>query len=358
MKQTALHDSHLALGAKMVDFGGWSMPVQYKGILQEHQAVRSHVGLFDVSHMGRIAVEGLGAEALLDYLSTNTIYGKKNGTATYTVWCDEAGHAIDDLIVYKESPTKFFVVANASNREKDLDHLLRYSVPRDVIINEKYDEEGILALQGPNALPLIQSLFPEAKDLQPMHFIAVEREGVSIIISHTGYTGEKGVEIFAPNKTIVALWRKLLEAGKPFGIEPVGLGARDTLRLEMGYALYGHELSEAIAPVESVSHWTLKEGKGDFVGKKALEQLIASGKKRSQYGVILEGKGIPREGYPVMQKGKQIGTITSGTFSPSLQKGIGIVFVEKNLKDGDSVEIAIRQSGHPAKVTNLPFYKK
>lgn len=342
----------------MVDFSGWSMPVQYKGILLEHQAVRSHVGIFDVSHMGRIAVEGLGAEALLDYLSTNTIIGKKDGTATYTVWCTESGYPVDDLIIYKESPTKFFVVANASNRNKDLDHLLHYSAPRDVIINACFHEEGIIAVQGPNALPLIRSLFPEAKSLEHMHFITVEREGLPIIISATGYTGEQGVEIFAPNKAIVSLWKQLIKEGKAFGIEPAGLGARDTLRLEMGYALYGHELSDTIAPNESVSHWTIKEGARDFVGKKALEALQASGKKRFQHGVILEGKGIPREGYPVIQNGKTIGTVTSGTFSPSLQKGIGIVLVEKKLKEGDSVEIAIRQSAHPAKVAHLPFYKK
>ena len=358
MKQTALYNTHIALGAKMVDFGGWSMPLQYKGILHEHQAVRNRAGIFDVSHMGRIAVEGLGAEALLDYLSTNTIYGKKDGTATYTVWCNQEGHAIDDLIIYRESPTKFFVVANASNREKDLDHLLHYSAARDVIINEKYDEEGILAVQGPTALPLIESVFPEAKGLKPMHFITVERNGEQIIISHTGYTGENGVEIFAKQSKIVKLWNTLLELGKPFGIEPVGLGARDTLRLEMGYALYGHELSESISPIESVSHWTLKKEKGDFIGKSAVDALKSSGKKRSQHGIILQGNAIPREGYPVLQNGKKIGVVTSGSFSPSLQKGIAIVFVEKNLQDGDSVEITIRQSNHPAKVTNLPFYKK
>lgn len=358
MKQTALYNAHVALGAKLVDFGGWQMPLQYNGILHEHQTVRERVGIFDVSHMGRISIGGLGAEALLDYLSTNTIIGRKDGTATYTVWCSETGGTVDDLIVYRESPTEFFVVVNASNRQKDLDHLLHYSAPRDVIINDHFEEEGILAVQGPDAFPLVASLFPEASGLKPMHFITVERDGVSFVISATGYTGEKGVEIYAPHSVIVNLWKQFLEKGKKWEIEPIGLGARDTLRLEMGYALYGHELSDTITPIESVSHWTIKDGGRDFVGKKALDALAGSGKKRSQFGVVLEGKGVPREGYDVLQNGRRIGTVTSGTFSPSLQRGIAIVLVERNLKEGDSVEIAIRQVNCPAKVADLPFYTK
>jgi len=352
---TVLYENHRALGAKIIDFGGWEMPVQYKGIIEEHQAVRKHVGIFDVSHMGRIYVEGLGAEALLDYLSTNQIAGKKDGTATYTVWCTDSGMCVDDLIIYRESSSKFFIVVNAGNREKDLRHLLHYSVTRDVIINDRFNEDGILALQGPDALPLISKLFPNAQSLKSMHFITENFENENIVISQTGYTGAGGVEIYATNAVIVKLWEKLLDAGKEFGIEPVGLGARDTLRLEMGFALYGHELSETIAPTETVSSWTIKWNKPDFLGKHALESLEKTKKKRREYGIVLTGKGVIREGYPVFQHGKQIGRVTSGTFSPSLQHSIAIVLVDNNLNIGDSVDIQIRQNLCPAKVVHLPF---
>lgn len=354
--QTALLEAHRALGGKIVDFNGWQMPLQYKGIIQEHQAVRSNVGIFDVSHMGRIIIEGLGAEALLDYLSTNTIRGKEDGSVTYTVWCAENGTAIDDLLVYRESATRFFVIVNAGNREKDLIHLLHYSNARDVIINDCYHDDGILAVQGPKSLELIAQLFPVVKDVQSMHFISVPYQGQEIIISRTGYTGENGVEIFAPNALVVKLWNELLEKGRPYGIEAIGLAARDTLRLEMGYALYGHELSDEIMPMESVSAWTIKWDKKDFLGKKVLESVSGLQKNRHEYGIILEGKGIAREGYPVFQDGEQIGIVTSGTLSPTLQQAIAIVLVEKKLKEGDSIEVKVRQNFCPAKVTSLPFY--
>lgn len=354
--KTVLFDTHQKLGAKFIDFGGWQMPLQYRGIVKEHEAVRSHVGIFDVSHMGRIEIDGLGAEDLLDYLSTNAIAGKEDGTAIYTVWCDEKGMAVDDLIVFRVSKTKFFVIVNAANREKDFAHLLHYSTPRDVIINNRYAEEGILAVQGPKSLDLITSLFPEVNSLKHMHFISVPYQGKTVIISRTGYTGESGVEIYAPNETTVQLWHLLLEKGKPYGIEPIGLGARDTLRLEMGYALYGHELSESIMPHESVSAWTIKWDKRDFVGKKALEARIQG--QRHQYGLILQDKGIAREGYSVWHNGKQIGKVTSGTLSPTLNQAIAIIMVEKKLHEGDDVEIEIRQNRCKGQIVNLPFYSE
>lgn len=352
--KTALFEAHHALGAKMVDFCGWQMPMQYKGVIQEHHAVRFHIGIFDVSHMGRIYVEGLVAEALLDYLSTNTIIGKKDGTATYTVWCREDGTVVDDLIVYRINKTKFFLVVNAGNREKDLIHLLHYSASRDVIINDRYEEDGILAIQGPKALDLIYEIFPESRNLKLMHFISVPFQGQEIILSRTGYTGENGVEIYAANELIVQLWNLLLDKGKDYKIEPIGLAARDTLRLEMGYALYGHELSDRMMPNESVSAWTIKWDKPDFLGKSAIEKHLQN--QRYQYGITLKGKGIAREGYPVLHNGSTIGFVTSGTFSPTLNQAIAIVLVEKKLNEGDSVEVQIRQNLCPAQVVNLPFY--
>lgn len=353
--KTALYDHHRALNAKLIDFGGWEMPIQYKGIIHEHQTVRSHVGIFDVSHMGRIMVEGLMAEALLDHLSTNQIIGKKDGSATYTVWCHDDGTCVDDLIVYRISETQFFVIGNAGNREKDLEHLLHYSAGQDVIINDRYHEDGILAIQGPNAMELTSKIFPDAANLKPMTFYIDNYEGDPVTISRTGYTGAGGVEICASNATIVLLWETFLTEGKPYGIEPIGLGARDTLRLEMGFALYGHELSDKIAPNESVSGWTINWDKPDFIGKAALEKLEIGEKKRREYGIILTGEGIAREGYPVLQDGKQIGLVTSGNFSPTLNQSIALVLVDKNLQVGDSVEVQIRQHRCPAHVVNLPF---
>lgn len=353
--KTSLYEHHRALNAKMVDFGGWEMPLQYKGIIHEHLAVRSKVGIFDVSHMGRITIEGLGAEALLDYLSSNQISKKKDGTVTYTVWCNEDGMCVDDLLVYRVSKTQFFVIVNASNREKDLNHLLHYSAGRDVIINDKYHEEGILAVQGPNAMVLVSHLFHDAEFLKPMTFYMDNYEGDPVIISRTGYTGAGGVEISAPNETIVLIWEALLAEGKEYGIEPIGLGARDTLRLEMGYALYGHELTEKIPLTETISAWTVKWDKPDFLGKAALKKLESSKSKRREYGIVLNDKGVAREGYPVFSEGVQIGYVTSGTFSPTLNQSIALVLVDKNLQVGDSVEVEIRQNRCQAHVVSLPF---
>lgn len=355
--KTALYEAHLALGAKIVDFGGWEMPIYYKGVLQEHFAVRNKVGIFDVSHMGRILIEGEEAEKFLDYLSTNHIIGKRNGTAIYTVWCNAAGTCVDDLIVYKEKSDKFFVVVNASNRQKDLNHLLEQAEGWKVNISDRYREDGILAIQGPHANALISELFPQAADLEHMHLATIPFQKTTLCISRTGYTGEDGFEIYAPNSMICNLWARLLTEGEKYGVEPVGLGARDTLRLEMGYALYGHEISEEIAPTESVSAWTVKWEKPDFLGKHALEALKSYSRLRTEYGIVLIDKGIAREGYEVFQDGVLIGKVTSGTFSPSLSQSVAIVLVERNLQYGDSVEVKVRQHYCKAAVGKLPFYK-
>lgn len=353
--KTCLYDRHVLLGAKIVPFAGWEMPIQYKGIITEHHAVRNAVGLFDVSHMGRIAIEGIDAEKLLDYLSTNQIANKVDGTATYTVWCHENGGSVDDLLVYRKNKNSFFVVVNASNRDKDLNHLKQFSSNYQVNILPKYSVEGILALQGPKAEALLEQFFPEVKQIKPMHFVCVEDEGRELIISRTGYTGAGGFELYTSSSDqTIKWWDHLLEAGKEWGIEPVGLGARDTLRLEMGYALYGHELSNTISPIESVAAWTVKANK-EFVGKEALLQLEKSPDKRFAYGIELLDKGIGREGYHVYQEGNQLGIITSGTFSPTLNKSIALILVNKSLKPQDRVEIAIRQQLVKAQVVPVPF---
>lgn len=350
MRRTALYERHIALGAKIVPFSGWEMPLHYpRGILHEHHAVRNAAGLFDVSHMGRIAIDGPAAEAFVDTLSTNRIAGRPDLSATYTVWTNEQGGSVDDLIVYKQDANHFFVIANASNRDKDLAHLQQHAKHFNVSIRDCFANEGILALQGPLAMQLAKTAIPEiyslASALTPHHFLVTQ----DLILSGTGYTGSGGCEIFAPTSRIIALWDQLLKAGA----EPTGLGARDTLRLEMGYALYGHELSDSIAPIESIAAWTVKWDR-DFLGKMALQKLEP--KKRHAYGVALQDKGIAREGYLVFKGNRQIGSVTSGGFAPSLNKAIALILVEESLSAGDQLEIQIRNQRAQATVMQLPFF--
>ncbi len=358
--KTFLYDRHIALGAKIVPFAGWEMPVQYQGVLAEHQAVRQAVGLFDVSHMGRIKVQGNDAERLLDFLSTNRITGKPPGSATYTVWCHAHGGSVDDVIVYKVSGSQFFVIANASNRDKDLAHLAAQAHLQglDVEIQEVFSQAGILALQGPAALPLMASLMPEVATLKPMHFLSLLQGEEELFVSRTGYTGAGGVELYGSAPCIEKWWDLLMEEGQAYGIQPIGLGARDTLRLEMGFALYGHELSETIAPNESVSAWTIKWDKPDFLGKTALVEREQSSRKRWAYGVRLSDRQIARQGYAVLQESVPIGEVTSGSFSPTLGASIALILVNKPLQKEDQVSIQIRQTLCPAYVVGLPFVRK
>lgn len=353
--KTILYEKHLALGAKLIDFGDWQMPLQYQGIIQEHHAVRHRVGIFDVSHMGCIFIEGKDAESYLDYLSTNEIKGKGPSKAVYTVWCTETGASVDDLIVYCQDAFRYFVVVNAANRQKDLKHMQQHATGFNVSIKEKFDEYGILAIQGPKAKGLIGEIFPAAAALKPMHLIEIPYQKQMIILSTTGYTGSGGFEIFAPINLIEGLWDLILEKGQGCGIEPIGLGARDTLRLEMGYALYGHEINESIAPTESVSAWTVNLSKEKFIGKEALLKLEASQQKRSEVGLILIDPGIARESYEVLSDGKQIGKITSGGYSPTLERSIAIALTEKTLQPGEIVEVKIRKNLCKAQVVKLPF---
>lgn len=353
--RTALYHRHAALGAKLVPFAGWEMPLQYQGILVEHQVVRQAVGLFDVSHMGRIMIQGPDAEKLLDFVSTNQIVGKAPGSATYTVWCHAHGGSVDDVIVYKRDDTHFFVVANASNRDKDALHLGTQAELQnfDVEIREMFSHAGILALQGPAAMPLLSSLIPEVQSLNPMQFLSFDDE--TFFISRTGYTGSGGFELFGSSEKISAWWDLLMDKGQAYGIQPIGLGARDTLRLEVGYALYGHELSDSISPNESVSAWTIKWKKSHFLGKEVLEDIENSSIKRRPYGVRMLDKGIPRQGYAILKEEKVIGEVTSGNFSPTLGEGIALILVQAPLQVGDCVDIQIRQNLCRAQVVELPF---
>jgi aminomethyltransferase len=353
--KTALYERHRSLDARMVDFQGWEMPLHYKGILHEHHKVRKEVGLFDVSHMGRILVKGQEAEIFLDYLSTNKIASKSDFSATYTTWANSEGGCIDDVIIYKHPSQNYSVIVNASNRQKDLDHIKKYSRSFEVQIEEHFDTDGILAVQGPLALDLAGRIFPEALPIKPMRFQSISYKKTPIILSGTGYTGAGGFEIYASNPIIVDLWDRLLEDGKTFGIEPVGLGARDTLRIEKGYALYGHELSDSIAPTESVAAWTVHWNKDDFLGKNKLVELETNPLKRSSYGMVLLDKGIAREGSEIYDEGRLVGKVTSGTFSPTLNKSIAIICVQGQYNIKQKLEVEIRQRRIPAEIVALPF---
>lgn len=356
--RTVLYDRHQALGAKMAAFAGWDMPISYKGILAEHQAVRQAAGLFDVSHMGRIDVQGPDAERFLDYLSTNQIIDKANGSVTYTVLCREDGSSVDDVLIYRLGSQDFFVIVNASNRQKDLDHLRQHAHAFNVHLQDRFNNQSILALQGPASSLILESMIAEVNQLHPMQVMSFEDEGQEVIISKTGYTGSPGFEIYVTNDLAGKWWDWLLKAGKLPGLEPAGLGARDTLRLEMGFALYGHELSDHIAPNESVSAWTVKWQKSDFLGKNALKKLEQSGKKRYAYGIKLLDKGIAREGYPVFLGEEAIGVVTSGSFSPSLNQAIALILVNHPLTIGDEVSVQIRQQQCHAQVEKLPFIRR
>jgi aminomethyltransferase len=343
----------------MVPFAGWEMPVHYPdGILKEHLAVRNAAGLFDVSHMGRVLVTGPDAEKFLDYIFTGKVAGRSDNLAIYGVLCNDAGGSIDDAIVYRQSANRCFIVVNAGNRDKDLQHLRTQAAAFDVQVTDRYNKDGILALQGPKADQVIQELFPTILSLKPMHFTEVNYRGFVFPVARTGYTGSGGYEFYPPLEALELLWKDLLKSGEPYGIKPIGLGARDTLRLEMGYALYGHELSDTIAPIESVAAWAVKMDKERFLGKDKLVALAKSNAKRYQYGAILTEKGIPREGYPVWLGDQKIGAVTSGTHSPSLTKGIALVMVDRSLNIGDQIKIQIRQNRIQAEIVALPFFQK
>jgi len=331
--------------AKLMEFAGYEMPLFYTSAIQEAKAVRTRAGLFDVSHMGPIEVLGRDAEQFLDFLATNHIAGKPDGSATYTVLASETGGCIDDVMVMRLSKNRFIVVANAANKEKVLAHFTKEAHAFEhVTIVPLYKKAGLIALQGKEAA---NAIIPEARDLKK-HMLAsfFDQRFGELIISRTGYTGEDGFEILIDNEIMLSFWQELLAKNK--NLVPCGLGARDILRLEMGYALYGHELSEDISPLESVSAWTVKLDKPNFFGK---ETLMKRPHTRVQQGVILKGQGILREGFLV----GELGTLTSGGFSPTLNASIGIALLENKLPVGETVSINIRGREEPAEIVKIPF---
>ncbi len=364
LRRTPLYERHCALGARMVPFAGWEMPVQYKGVTQEHAAVRTAVGLFDVSHMGELYFEGPGAAACLDSLVTNDIAKLAPGRAVYTVCCNERGTILDDLIVYRLSETRFLVVCNASNRDKMQAHFAS-QVRGRCTFTDRSDETALLALQGPKAASVVRELGgdPVLTSLTRMGVAQTTLAGISLIAARTGYTGEDGYEVFCALSDAGTLWDRLLEAGKKHSIEPIGLGARDTLRLESRLSLYGHEIDETTNPLEAGLGWVVKLDKGDFLGRAALLAAKAQPATRKLVGFEMVGRGIARQGYPIVDgidgKGAPVGVVTSGSPGLHIGKNIGLGYVPPKLSAlGTSIGIEIRGKVIEARVCATPFYKR
>ncbi|MDA9283716.1 glycine cleavage system aminomethyltransferase GcvT [Flavobacteriaceae bacterium] len=360
MKDTALSEIHAALGAKMVPFAGYNMPVSYQGINIEHQTVREKVGVFDVSHMGEFFVTGPNALSLIQRVCSNDASKLEDGQAQYSCFPNEDGGVVDDLIVYRIAAEKWLLVVNASNIDKDWAWINLHNTMGASLENSS-DHYSLLAIQGPKAIQAMQSLTQE--NLSAIKFYTFKMNtfaGVeNVIISATGYTGSGGFEIYCKNTQVAKIWTKVLEAGADWGIQPIGLAARDTLRLEMGYCLYGNDIDDTTSPLEAGLGWITKFNK-DFINSESLKKQKEIGVSKTLVGFELSQRGIPRQGYAIVDaQGNSIGRVTSGTMSPSMGKGIGLGYVPVALKEvGSQIHIQIRNKIVPAMVVKLPFYKK
>ena len=357
MKRTSFYEIHKSLGAKLVEFGGFEMPVQYSGIIEEHLAVRNAVGVFDVSHMGELEVRGSDALSFLQKVTINDVAKLSNGSIQYSAMCYDEGGIVDDLLVYHLGD-RYMLVVNASNIRKDFEWL-QLHLAGDVQLTDVSDKTALLAVQGPKSLATLAKL-TDAKiaDLAYYRFTRGLLAGVPMVISRTGYTGELGFELYFDSDlaTSEKVWRTVFDAGKEFGIAPVGLGARDTLRLEMGFCLYGNDIDQTTNPLEASLGWITKIDKGDFIGRQSLIRGKEAGLKRLLVGFSLPDKFLARHGYPITQNGSPVGRVTSGTFSPSLQHGIALGYVSKELSSpGSSVTIQVRGKDVPASVVKIPF---
>ena len=359
MKRTPFYAIHQQLGAKIVPFGGFEMPVQYAGIMEEHKAVRESVGVFDVSHMGEFTVKGKNAQAFLQMVTVNDVAKLGAGEAQYSAMCNDEGGIIDDLLVYKIQEDRFMVVVNASNIDKDFAWMKQHLMP-EVEFKDDSDSIALLAVQGPQSRSTLQKIVSmDLNNLAYYHFGSGKIGGIEATISRTGYTGELGYEVYFPAEHGEKVWRLIFDAGKEFNITPVGLGARDTLRLEMGYCLYGNDIDQTTNTLEAGLGWITKLNKGEFLGKPVLMKVKSEGLKRKLVGIRIEEKAVPRHGYAIQAGGKPVGSVTSGTFSPSLEKGIAMGYVTiANAAAGTAVSIDVRGRGVEGKITPLPFFKR
>ncbi|MGI6212544.1 MAG: glycine cleavage system aminomethyltransferase GcvT [Anaerovoracaceae bacterium] len=359
LKRTTLYDTHIKYGGKMVPFAGWEMPVQYKaGVVKEHMAVREKCGLFDVSHMGEVFLKGPDSTKNLNWLLTNDYTDLKAGQARYSLMCNEHGGVVDDLIVYKHDDEFFMIVVNAANREKDFKWMCDHKIG-NAEFTDVSDDWGQLALQGPKAKEVLKKLVPA--DMIPAGYYEVnwdaELDGVKCIISTTGYTGEDGVEIYMPAAEAPKFWEDIIQAGQEEGILPCGLGARDTLRLEAGMPLYGHEMTDDITPKEALMSMFVKMDKDDFIGKAAIE--AGTPPKRKKVGLEVVGRGIIREEMDVYRNGKKIGVTLSGTKCPYINKAVATALIDADQRElGEEVEVDVRGRMVKAKMVKSQFYKR
>jgi aminomethyltransferase len=359
MKNIALSDLHESLGAKMVPFAGYLMPVQYEGINVEHETVRNGVGVFDVSHMGEFLIEGEQALELIQRISSNDAAKLQVGDAQYSCMPNDQGGIVDDLIIYRIKENTYLLVVNAANIEKDWNWISKHNNNNAAMRNIS-DDYSLLAIQGPKAVEAMQSLSSiDLSEIPFYKFKVADFAGIEhVIISATGYTGSGGFEIYCKNSEVEQVWNKVFEAGADYGIKPIGLAARDTLRLEMGYCLYGNDIDDNTSPIEAGLGWITKFTK-DFVNSDALKQQKEDGVSKSLRAFKLDSRGIPRQGYKILnEKGAEIGIVTSGTMSPSLKEGIGLGYIQSGYgKIGNKIFIEIRAKAVPATIVKLPFYK-
>ena len=357
-KKTALYETHKELGGNIVDYAGWDLPVEYEGLVPEHEAVRNAAGLFDVSHMGEVFVSGKDANKFVQYLITNDINSIGVGQVIYTFMLNEKGGTVDDFLVYKLAEDNYLLVVNGANVEKDYKWITKCAKDFDVKLEDKTEEGTILALQGPKAQEILQTLTEtNLDDVKFFHLKEdVDVSGVKCLISRTGYTGEDGFEIYLPNDGAKTVWDAIMKAGEDKGIKPVGLGCRDTLRFEVNLPLYGNELGEDITPLEAGLGFFVKLETDDFIGKDVLVKQKEDGLTRKVVGFELLGKGIPRQGYDIQKDGEKIGEITTGYRSPSIGKPIGLALVDIDHTElGTEFDVAIRKRVIPAKVIGRNF---
>ena len=360
MTYTPLYETHKSFGARMIDFAGWKLPLQFDGIRQEHMAVRTACGLFDVSHMGEIEITGPQSEALCQRLNTNDMAGLRDGRARYGLFCYPDGGAVDDLITYRFSQEHFLVCVNASNTEKVYRWIGDNCEGLDVEITDASSAYAQIAVQGPRSVSVMEKALGEesVKDFPRFSFRVLEGDAAGVIAARTGYTGEDGFELFVPAGDAVGIWEKLFESGNEFGIALCGLGARDTLRIEAGYPLYGNELDGETTPIEAGLGRYVKMDKGDFIGRDTLLEQVKKGAARKAVGFKMLERGIARHGYGVVKNGKKIGEVTSGTMSPVLNVGVGIASVASGeVECGDEVGIEIRGQVRKAVSREFPLHK-
>ncbi|PKN70783.1 MAG: glycine cleavage system protein T [Deltaproteobacteria bacterium HGW-Deltaproteobacteria-12] len=361
MKKTPLYEKHVALHAKMIDFGGWAMPVQYTNVIDEHKTIRAAAGIFDICHMGEIAVRGPQALDLLQFALTRNLQKQETGQIKLSALLTDDGGIIDDLTVYKLAPDYYILVTNATTCASDWQRIneLRQSREFECTVENISDKIGKLDLQGPCSQKILHALTNyDFSTLPYYHFMELKISGQPVIISRSGYTGEDGFEIYTPAAISGDLWDKLLEAGVEYGLKPAGLGARDTLRLEAGMMLNGQDITDTVSPLEVTYSWLVDLEK-EFAGAAAVRALKLSGIKKKMVGLEMTGRGIARHGYKVFQGDNEIGVVTSGTFAPSLNKAIALAFVDVDCcAAGTEVSIAVRETLCPAKVVKIPFYKR